>query len=146
MLDLIAGALGERGVAYETLTGKTRDRQAVVDAFQEGDVPVMLVSLKAGGTGLNLTRADTVIHYDPWWNPAVESQATDRAHRIGQDQPVTVYRLVCEGTVEQRMLELQDRKRALTEALQRDAENRAAGGLTLSSKDLELLLAPADQA
>jgi SNF2 family DNA or RNA helicase len=103
---------------------------------------VLLVSLKAGGTGINLTRADTVIHYDPWWNPAVESQATDRAHRIGQDQSITVYRLVCEGTVEERVLALQERKRGLTEAITRDAQARSSDGLALAPDDLELLLAP----
>jgi SNF2 family DNA or RNA helicase len=103
---------------------------------------VLLISLKAGGTGINLTTADTVIHYDPWWNPAVEEQATDRAHRIGQTHPITVYRLVCEGTVEQRVLSLQERKRALTQALQRDAEHRSSQGLQLAPEDLELLLSP----
>lgn len=142
MLDIVAAALDARGAPYQTITGRTRKRQALVDAFQEGEFPVLLVSLKAGGTGINLTRADTVIHYDPWWNPAVEAQATDRAHRIGQERPVTVYRLVCEGTVEERMLALQDRKRALTEALQQDAEQRSAGGLSLGPEDLERLLAP----
>ena len=81
--------------------------------FQAGEVPLFLISLKAGGVGLNLTAADTVIHYDPWWNPAVEAQATDRAHRIGQDKPVFVYKLIAAGTIEERMLELQERKRAL---------------------------------
>ena len=84
-----------------------------VARFQAGEVPLFLISLKAGGTGLNLTAADTVIHYDPWWNPAVEDQATDRAHRIGQDKPVFVYKLIAQGTVEERMLELQQRKKAL---------------------------------
>ena len=79
--------------------------------FQDGEVPLFLICLKAGGVGLNLTAADTVIHYDPWWNPAVEDQATDRAHRIGQDKPVFVYKLIAQGTVEERMLELQQRKK-----------------------------------
>jgi SNF2 family DNA or RNA helicase len=104
----------------------------------------LLVSLKAGGTGLNLTAADVVIHYDPWWNPAAEDQATDRAHRIGQTRPVTVYRLICEGTVEERMLALQARKRELTGALQATAEGRAASGMGLREEDLEALLAPLD--
>jgi SNF2 family DNA or RNA helicase len=106
----------------------------------------LLVSLKAGGTGINLTSADTVIHYDPWWNPAVEDQATDRAHRIGQERPITVYRLVCEGTVEHRMLELQDAKRSLTEAIQAGAESRGAAGFRLGPEDIDRLLAPADRA
>ena len=95
------------------MRGDTTDRAGPVARFQQGKVPLFLISLKAGGTGLNLTAADTVIHYDPWWNPAVEDQATDRAHRIGQDKPVFVYKLVAQGTVEERMLELQQRKKAL---------------------------------
>lgn len=142
MLDILSAQLLERGIAHREITGRTKHRERVVDAFQAGEFPVLLVSLKAGGTGINLTNADVVIHYDPWWNPAAEAQATDRAHRIGQTRPVTVYRLVCEGSVEQRMLELQDRKRALTESLQRDAEQRAEGGLSLGEKDIEQLLAP----
>jgi SNF2 family DNA or RNA helicase len=114
----------------------------VVDAFQAGEFPVLLISLKAGGTGINLTAADTVIRYDPWWNPAVEDQATDRTHRIGQTRPITVYRLVCEGTVEQRVLGLQDRKRQLTQPIQRGAEQRSTGGLKLAPEDVELLLSP----
>jgi len=143
MLSVIESGLVARKVSYLSITGRTRRRQAIVDEFQEGETPVLLVSLKAGGTGLNLTAADTVIHYDPWWNPAAEEQATDRAYRIGQTQPVTVYRLICEGTVEERMLSLQARKRTLTEGLQRDAERRSARGLALDEADLEALLAPA---
>ena len=90
-------------------------------------MPLFLISLKAGGTGLNLTAADTVIHYDPWWNPAVEDQATDRAHRIGQDKPVFVYKLVAQGTVEERMLELQQRKKALAAGIYEAGGNAAAG-------------------
>ena len=93
--------------------------------FQRGEYPVFLISLKAGGVGLNLTRADTVIHYDPWWNPAAETQATDRAHRIGQDKPVFVYKLVASGTVEERVIELQDKKRALTDAALSKAGRRS---------------------
>ncbi len=91
MLGLIEEALQEAGIRYAKLTGQTRKRDEVTERFQSGEVPVFLISLKAGGTGLNLTQADTVIHYDPWWNPAAEAQATDRAHRIGQDKPVFVY-------------------------------------------------------
>jgi SNF2 family DNA or RNA helicase len=99
------------------LDGSTRDRQGVIDRFQSDDgPPVFLLSLKAGGTGLNLTAADYVLHLDPWWNPAVERQATDRAHRIGQDRPVVSCRLIAEDTVEERILELQDAKRELAEA------------------------------
>ncbi|BFL83156.1 hypothetical protein LFREDSHE_16060 [Shewanella baltica] len=102
MLSLIEAELVDLGLDYSKLTGQTRLRQAQIDKFQEGDTPVFLISLKAGGTGLNLTAADTVIHYDPWWNPAAEKQATDRAHRIGQDKPVFVYKLIAEGTVEEK--------------------------------------------
>lgn len=143
MLDLIAGRLDAKSQPYLMLTGRTRKRQPLVDRFQAKEVPLMLVSLKAGGTGLNLTAADTVILYDPWWNPAVEQQAIDRTHRIGQERPVTVYRLVCEGSVEERILSLQDHKRALAQAVQADA-GRTAGrtGFSLSEEDVETLLAP----
>jgi SNF2 family DNA or RNA helicase len=87
------------------------------DAFRSGEVNLFLISLKAGGVGLNLTEADTVIHYDPWWNPAVESQATDRAHRIGQDKPVFVFKLLTEGTVEEKILTLQEKKRMLADSV-----------------------------
>src|ERR1700752_2146716 len=100
MLDLIKPELAAAEIDHVELTGATRNGADPVSRFQSGAVPVFLVSLKAGGRGLNLTAADTVIHYDPWWNPAVESQATDRAHRIGQDNPVFVYKLVAQGTVE----------------------------------------------
>src|SRR3546814_20810106 len=91
MLTLIEAALRERGIDYLLLTGATADREALVDRFQREEVPLFLISLKAGGVGLNLTAADTVIHYDPWWNPAGENQATDRAHPIGPDKPEFVY-------------------------------------------------------
>jgi SNF2 family DNA or RNA helicase len=103
------------------LDGSTRNRSEVVKRFQEKDVPVFLISLKAGGVGLNLTAADTVIHVDPWWNPAVEAQATDRAHRIGQANIVTSYKLITRGTVEEKILALQNRKREMTEALLSEA-------------------------
>ena len=143
MLDLIAARLDAAQQPYLMLTGRTRKRQPLVDRFQAKEVPLMLVSLKAGGTGLNLTAADTVVLYDPWWNPAVEQQAIDRTHRIGQDRPVTVYRLVCEGSVEERILALQTHKRALAQAVQAD-QGRTAGhtGFTLSEEDVETLLAP----
>ncbi|MFT4047744.1 MAG: DEAD/DEAH box helicase [Solimonas sp.] len=121
MLALIEEALQERGIDYLLLTGATHDRESLVDRFQREEVPLFLISLKAGGVGLNLTAADTVIHYDPWWNPAVENQATDRAHRIGQDKPVFVYKLLSEGTVEEKIAELQARKRQLAEALFADS-------------------------
>jgi hypothetical protein len=116
MLDLLAPHMALRGFGYVRLDGATRDRAAVVDRFQRDEsVSVFLVSLKAGGTGLNLTAADHVFLFDPWWNPAVEEQAFDRAHRIGQDKPVFVHRLVAADTVEERILELQDQKRELSE-------------------------------
>lgn len=126
---------------YLMLTGQTpaRSRGAVVARFQAREVPVMLVSLKAGGVGLNLTAADTVIHVDPWWNPAVERQATDRAHRIGQDQPVFVYKLVVEGSIEERMLALQARKAALAEGV---LGHDAGTATKFSTEDLDGLLAP----
>jgi superfamily II DNA or RNA helicase len=132
MLDRIEAAIDAdprlRRVARSRLDGDTDDRRGAVEAFQQGDAQLFLLSLKAGGVGLNLTAADTVIHYDPWWNPAVQSQATDRAHRIGQDKPVFVYSLVCAGTIEERILQLQSSKRDLAEAVLAGGE--AAGTLT----------------
>lgn len=116
-LGLVEEVLKKQDIGYSKLTGATRKRQEAIDAFQLGDKPVFLISLKAGGSGLNLTRADTVIHLDPWWNPAVENQATDRAHRIGQDKPVFVYKLVASGTVEERIQQMQEQKQALADAL-----------------------------
>ncbi|MBN1605415.1 MAG: DEAD/DEAH box helicase [Polyangiaceae bacterium] len=116
LLDLIEPHLSAANIAFERLDGSTRDRAGVVERFQsESGPPVMLTSLKAGGTGLNLTAADHVFLMDPWWNPAVEDQAADRAHRIGQERPVTVYRLVARDTVEEKILLLQEKKRALAE-------------------------------
>lgn len=117
MLGLIELELKERGIEYAKLTGQTRDRDAEIDRFRNGDVDLFLISLKAGGVGLNLVEADTVILYDPWWNPAVEAQAADRAHRIGQDKPVFVYKLVIDNSVEEKMLAMQERKRALAEGV-----------------------------
>lgn len=117
MLGLIEEALHEHGITYTKLTGRTRKREAAIERFRRGDARVFLISLKAGGVGLNLTEADTVIHFDPWWNPAAEAQATDRAHRIGQSRPVFVYKLVTEGTVEQKIIELQERKRSVTDSV-----------------------------
>ena len=117
----------------------TRDRPAKIAEFRQGDAPVFLISLKAGGTGLNLTAADTVIHYDPWWNPAAENQATDRAYRIGQDKPVFVYRLITRGTVEERIRELQARKAELAAGV---LEGSGEGGWQLAEQDIEALFAP----
>lgn len=113
MLKLIEEQLLAKKYAYLKLTGQTQNRQAIVRDFQAGKAPIFLISLKAGGTGLNLTRADTVIHYDPWWNPAVEDQATDRSHRIGQENPVFVYKLISAGTVEEVIMGMQEKKRQL---------------------------------
>jgi SNF2 family DNA or RNA helicase len=117
MLTLIEAELKRLKIDYLKLTGRTKDRGALVDEFQKGVSHLFLISLKAGGSGLNLTAADTVIHFDPWWNPAVEDQATDRAHRIGQDKPVFVYKLRTLGTVEEKIQELQARKRSLADGL-----------------------------
>ena len=129
MLDLVRRRFDAERVRYSILTGETRDRKSAVDGFQNGASDVFLVSLKAGGVGLNLTAADTVMIFDPWWNPAVEEQAIDRAHRIGQDKAVFVYRLVAAGTIEEKMDELKARKRALADSLF-DREGRIASALT----------------
>jgi hypothetical protein len=136
MLALIEQALKTAGIRYEKLTGQTRDRATPVKHFQNGESPVFLISLKAGGTGLNLTAADCVIHYDPWWNPAVEQQATDRAWRIGQDKPVFVYRLISEGTVEERIQALQARKSQLADGLYGKSETFATA---LTAEDITVL-------
>ena len=113
MLDLMKPRLEAAGIPFVELRGDTQDRAEPVRAFEAGEVPLFLISLKAGGRGLNLVSADTVIHYDPWWNPAVEEQASDRAHRIGQTKSVFVYKLIAAGTIEEKMVELQERKAAL---------------------------------
>ena len=130
MLQLIQARLSDEGVECCYLDGSTRDRQAEVDRFQTGAVPVFLISLKAGGVGLNLTAADTVIHFDPWWNPAVEAQATDRAHRIGQARVVTAYKLIARGTVEEKILALQARKQQVMD-LTVESEQPLMNGLTV---------------
>ena len=136
MLDLIRPRLEQAGIGFVELRGDTRDRATPVERFQTGEVPVFLISLKAGGRGLNLTAADTVIHYDPWWNPAVEDQASDRAHRIGQTKSVFVYKMIAADTVEERVLELQARKAALASiAFGEDA----AGVGAMDETDIEFL-------
>ena len=117
MLGLIEKELKGTGIRYTKLTGQTRKRDEAIERFRSGEASLFLISLKAGGVGLNLTEADTVIHYDPWWNPAVEEQATDRVHRIGQDKPVFVYKLVTEGTVEEKILTMQAHKSRLAESV-----------------------------
>ena len=123
MLDLIKPRLTEAGITFVELRGDTRDRAAPVRRFEAGEVPVFLISLKAGGRGLNLTSADTVIHYDPWWNPAVEDQASDRAHRIGQKKSVFVYKMVAADTVEERIIDMQERKAALAKLAFEEGED-----------------------
>jgi SNF2 family DNA or RNA helicase len=140
MLALIEQRLAAEKQSYVLLTGDTVDRTTPVRRFQRGEVPLFLVSLKAGGVGLNLTAADTVIHYDPWWNPAAEDQATDRAHRIGQTKPVFVHRLITLGTIEEKMTVLKERKRALVAGIL-DAERGAT--LAQTEADIETLFAPA---
>ena len=141
LLTLWREDLDALGIAYEYLDGSTRDREAAVTRFQTGRAPLFLISLKAGGTGLNLTAADTVIHCDPWWNPAVEDQATDRAHRIGQTRAVTVYRLVAKGTVEEKIMALKGRKKELAEAVIAEDAGALRG---LSADDVRTLLGGAE--
>ena len=136
MLRLVEADVTARGWGYAMLHGGTKDRDAQIARFQSGDLPLFLVSLKAGGAGLNLTAADTVIVYDPWWNPAVERQAMDRAHRIGQDKPVFVHRLIAENTVETAIQTMQARKQALADAL---FEGTGQGPLALTEKDVATL-------
>ncbi len=144
MLELLEKVLEEERIPSIKLIGETpgTERSELVNAFQAGEVPVFFISLKAGGSGLNLTTADTVIHYDPWWNPAVEEQATGRAHRMGQANPVFVYRLITEGTIEERILELQSRKAAIASAILEGGSGESGCGLTIERSDLEMLLAP----
>lgn len=139
LLKRIRQQVEVRGIPHAMLIGETVDRTSEIRRFQGGEAKLMLISLKAGGVGLNLTAADTVIHYDPWWNPAAEDQATDRAHRIGQSKPVFVYKLIACDTVEERMLELQTDKRALIQGVLRPSAQRTT---FIDLTDLELLLAP----
>ena len=139
MLALIENEVKGAGLDYVVLTGDTGDRELPVSRFQSGEVPVFLISLKAGGVGLNLTAADTVIHYDPWWNPAVENQATDRAHRLGQDKPVFVYKLIVAGSIEEKILALQERKAELAEGIL-SADSSAV--LKFGEDDIAALFAP----
>jgi SNF2 family DNA or RNA helicase len=138
VLQLAAKAFDESGVAYQYFDGSctTKERAAAIDAFQAGSGDAFLISLKAGGFGLNLTAADYVIHLDPWWNPAAEAQATDRAHRIGQQNPVTLYRLVAKSTIEERIVALHRTKRDLADSLLAESDQAAA----LSSVELRALL------
>ena len=137
MLKLIAKALDKDKIRYAYLDGSTKDRAGAIDDFQDDPtIPVFLISLKAGGSGLNLTAADTVVHFDPWWNPAVEDQATDRAHRIGQKKVVSVYRLVASGTIEEKILQLKQKKKDLVSAV---LEEDHGGGKRLTKADVASL-------
>jgi len=138
MLALIEKELAKEGITHLTLTGDSKDRGQLCEDFQAGKAPVFLISLRAGGTGLNLTAADTVIHFDPWWNPALEAQATDRAYRIGQSNPVFVYKLITAGTIEEKILMLQQKKRALFDGILDGTPQK----LAFSEKELDDLLAP----
>jgi SNF2 family DNA or RNA helicase len=143
MLDLLQAELDALRLPWLALTGDTpaEDRGALVQRFQRGEAPLMLLSLKAGGVGLNLTAADTVIHLDPWWNPAVEAQASARAHRIGQHKPVLVYKLIAAGSIEDRMRALQSRKQVLAASVLSDD---SAAAVKFDEAELRGLLAPLD--
>ncbi|MGH8159300.1 MAG: DEAD/DEAH box helicase [Rhodanobacter sp.] len=138
MLDIIHDALFNEGIDHLMLTGKTDNRAALVEQFQTGTIPVFLLSLKAGGVGLNLTAADTIIHFDPWWNPAAENQATDRAHRIGQTKPITVYRLICAGTIEEKMEVLKKKKADLADSI---LQGEGGSVATMTEADIAELFA-----
>jgi SNF2 family DNA or RNA helicase len=139
MLELIELELANEKLSYVKLTGDTLNREEVVRRFQDEEVPIFLISLKAGGVGLNLTAADTVIHYDPWWNPAVENQATDRAHRLGQTKNVFVYKLVVAGSIEEKILALQEKKAELAAGI---LSEDASGLVKFGEADIAALLAP----
>ena len=139
MLALISTRLDKMHIPYVQLTGNTQDRKTPIDRFQRGEVSLFLISLKAGGVGLNLTAADTVIHYDPWWNPAAENQATDRAHRIGQQRRVFVYKMIVAGSIEEKILALQERKAILASGV---LDKARKDKLQFGPDDLASLLAP----
>ena len=149
MLTRIEVELKQRGLHWAKLTGQSQKRDAIIERFTSGEVPLFLISLKAGGVGLNLPQADTVIHYDPWWNPAAEQQATDRAHRIGQTQKVWVLKLVAQDTIEERILALQERKAQLASGLYGGGASEGAGNATgapqWTESDLAELLRPLPQ-
>jgi SNF2 family DNA or RNA helicase len=137
-LAIVRAALDKKGIHYKYLDGSTpmAEREKLVKSFQSGEGELFLISLKAGGLGLNLTAADFVIHLDPWWNPAIEDQASDRAHRIGQKRPVTIYRLVAENTIEEKIIKLHHSKRDLAETLLEGSDQSAK----LSLNDLMTLI------
>ncbi|MFC2073956.1 SNF2-related protein [Campylobacterota bacterium] len=133
MLEIIEEQMMDKAISYSKLTGSTLKRQEQINRFNEDKTDVFLISLKAGGVGLNLTKADVVIHYDPWWNPAAQDQATDRAYRIGQDKPVFVYKLIVENSVEEKIVQMQESKKALAEAIY---EGKEQGFSKMDEKDL----------
>ncbi len=138
MLSIIEKEITKRNISYVKLTGATRKREETIAQFTQGNASIFLISLKAGGVGLNLVEADTVIHYDPWWNPAVENQATDRAYRIGQDKPVFVYKLIVENSIEEQILKLQERKKSLQDTIHKSEEE--SNKESFSGKELLELL------
>jgi len=140
MLGLIEAEIKALNISYTKLTGQTRKREEAIDTFKTGRANVFLISLKAGGVGLNLTEADTVIHYDPWWNPAAEDQATDRAHRIGQEKAVFVYKLVVENSLEEKIIAMQQKKKALAQAVYQQGESKDK--MLISAEDMKDLFAP----
>ncbi|WFE69243.1 DEAD/DEAH box helicase [Thiomicrospira sp. R3] len=142
MLKIIADSLTKQNISYSLLTGQTKNREDEINRFKNGETQVFLISLKAGGVGLNLTEADTVIHYDPWWNPAVENQATDRAYRIGQDKEVFVYKLVVANSIEEKILQLQAKKQQLQDKLYDKDKTDEQGTMNLVAEDLLELLKP----
>ena len=139
MLDTLTQEFDKKGIRYHKLVGSTtqKERAEMVESFQTDDVPIFCISLKAGGTGLNLTAADIVIHYDPWWNTAVENQASDRAHRIGQTNVVNVFRLIIKDTIEERIIQLQKEKSNLADRI---LSGEGVSSATLSRQDLLELL------
>ncbi len=137
MLKIIQEKIEQKGINYALLTGATRKREEVIEKFKKSDCPLFLISLKAGGVGLNLVEADTVIHYDPWWNPAVENQASDRAHRIGQTKTVFIYKLIVENSIEEKILQLQEKKKNLQEGMYDTSKDKAE---KLDAEDLLSLL------
>ena len=136
MLELIEQECQTMGIKYLKLTGDSKNRDLLVDEFQTGRIPLFLISLRAGGTGLNLTEADTIIQYDPWWNPAVEQQAASRAHRMGQEKPVFVYKMISKGTVEEKILGMQSKKQALADRL---LANQGTISTKLELEDIDML-------
>ena len=141
IFDIVAKELEDISLPYLMLTGKSKHRGKLVEQFQKSNIPIFLISLKAGGVGLNLTAADTVIHYDPWWNPAAEQQANDRAYRIGQDKPVFVYKLITKGTVEEKIQQMQHQKNKLSQGLY---DQESLDTMNLTSEDWQALFQPID--